>query len=87
MNPTGYDSEAEDDRRIEENGKRLDAAVRDLYEHFDTVQIFATNHENETTDTQTRGKGNWFARFGQIKVWVTRQGGQTAGQTSSGENE
>lgn len=76
-------SDTEDGRHFERNGKLLDKAVADLYEHFDSVQIFATNHENETTYSQTRGRGNWFARIGNIKAWVVRQDQQAA----SGECE
>lgn len=47
-----------------------------LIEHFDTVQIFCTRHESGERDGTThisRGNGNWFARYGQIKDWVTTE--------------
>lgn len=51
----------------------LRKAVDGLGEHFDTVQVFVTRHEAGTADGTkhiSMGSGNWFARFGQIKVWV-----------------
>jgi hypothetical protein len=52
-------------------------AVSQLMEHFDTVQIFATKVELEkdpdSTLNATWGRGNWFARYGQIQTWVNRK--------------
>jgi len=45
-----------------------------LSEHFDTVQIFVTSHmaaELDGTRTINYGSGNWFARYGQVRMWVT----------------
>jgi hypothetical protein len=42
-----------------------------LMEHFDTVQIFVTRHESGTTVHLDGGRGNWFARHGQIMEWVS----------------
>lgn len=51
----------------------LRKAVDTLGEHFDTVQIFTTRHdpagENGTVSVN-KGCGNWFARYGQIKLWT-----------------
>jgi hypothetical protein len=45
-----------------------------LKEHFDTVHIFATRHEGGTgTIRVDLGKGNWYARFGQIHLWGIKQ--------------
>lgn len=49
----------------------LDKAVSELMTHFDTVQIFATRSEGQkNTVRAVNGAGNWFARFGQIALWV-----------------
>lgn len=52
---------------------RIDEALSTLGEYFDTVQIFATRHEsgmlNGTIHT-SKGVGNWFARYGQIRSWL-----------------
>ena len=48
----------------------------ELTEHFDTVQLFCTMHEDEgdkNTLSFKFGKGNWFARYGQIREWVVKQ--------------
>lgn len=53
--------------------ERLKAAVRSLMEHFDSVQIFANRCESGSLDGTvhaSQGGGNWFARFGQCKMWV-----------------
>lgn len=41
-----------------------------LGEHLDTVQIFATVHENGRTTAFTAGVGNEFARNAQIQSWL-----------------
>lgn len=41
-----------------------------LSEHFDTVQIFVTRQEGADTGCSAYGTGNWFARFGQVKLWA-----------------
>lgn len=51
-------------------------AIQKLSEHFDTVQVFTTryepNNEGNTIGLQM-GQGNWYARFGHIKEWVSKQ--------------
>lgn len=47
-----------------------------LMEHFDSVQIFATRHEaGELSGTVQVdfGRGNWFARRGQIHDWCVKE--------------
>jgi len=65
-------SEESKDRDLELARK----AVAALGEHFDSVQLFCTRHEpateNGTTSVNT-GIGNWFARYGQVKLWVANQ--------------
>lgn len=48
-------------------------ACHQLMKHFDAVQIFATRHEGENTVAVKCGLGNWFARFGQVSLWVKSQ--------------
>jgi len=49
-----------------------------LIEHFDAVQIFATRKDGEgqegTVNVQW-GAGNYFARFGHVKVWLLKEEG------------
>jgi len=54
---------------------RVIAAAESLGEHFDTVHIFVTRYEsqNEGTTNIHRGIGNFYARYGQIKEWLTRE--------------
>jgi len=47
--------------------KHVDA----LMEHFDSIQIFGTRHEQEAgTVNSHAGDGNLFARFGQAVMFV-----------------
>jgi hypothetical protein len=43
-----------------------------LQEHFDTVQIFVTRHITNQSGTVNAvfGSGNFFARYGQIRIWL-----------------
>lgn len=54
--------------------KILDTHLGQLAEHFDAVQIFATNHEvgGDTTLTIVKGGGNWNARRGMVTEWMTK---------------
>jgi hypothetical protein len=54
--------------------KRVNEALNVLGEHFDSVHVFATRHESgelNGTIRISRGTGNYFARYGQIKSWVS----------------
>ena len=50
--------------------KRVEECLRHLGEHFDTVQIFTTRHEEGDTKSVQKGVGNWYARYGQVRQWV-----------------
>ena len=46
---------------------RVNKALEELGEHFDSVHIFATRHESGEsggTININKGVGNWFARYG-----------------------
>lgn len=57
--------------------ERMIAAVTDLMEHFETVQIFVTRvterDEGGGTMNANYGGGNWFARFGQVDAWLIKE--------------
>jgi hypothetical protein len=56
--------------------KRVQAAIDMLGEHFDTVQIFTTRHEEGGeggTVNVSLGAGNFYARYGQCSEWLTKQ--------------
>ena len=56
--------------------KILHLHVNQLMEHFDTVHIFVTKFQREGNPDATTnghwGRGNWFARYGQIIRWLRR---------------
>lgn len=57
----------------ERGAKRLELLAnqcRVLMASFDTVQIFATKAEGGKTEHFHSGDGNYFARYGQIKLWT-----------------
>lgn len=62
----------EDEKEADAQMEIIDAAFGNLSEHFDSVIIFATRHISNDRGTLkwTRGGGNWYARFGQVKEWV-----------------
>ena len=50
----------------------LRQACIQLIEHFDTVQIIATDRDGEdgSTTCHNEGRGNWFARKGSVEHWL-----------------
>lgn len=55
--------------------ERVKRATKALGEHFDTVQIFVTRHEEGQeggTVNVAWSQGNWFARYGQVREWVVK---------------
>jgi hypothetical protein len=53
----------------------IERHARALGEHFDSVQIFATNHNASgggDTRSFTYGVGNFYARYGQVTEWMLR---------------
>lgn len=60
----------------EEELKLVEKTATDLAEHFDSVQIFASRHEpalESGTVTLNVGLGNFYARYGQVREWITMQ--------------
>lgn len=57
--------ETEDMRQIKE-------AVGRLAVHWDTVQVFVTRNDPDADGTVNAhwGFGNWFARYGHIRMWL-----------------
>jgi hypothetical protein len=76
------------DRDIDLN--RIKQAVQALYEHFDTVQVFATRCADNGSDTVhcNYGTGNWFARFGHVKSFVNdTEKGYILGEAAKPQND
>lgn len=53
----------------------VDKKASELMEHADSVQIFITWHDggSEVTKSYETGKGNFYARQGQIDEWLRIQ--------------
>ena len=52
--------------------KFLDAKAAEIAEHYDTVEIIVTRHENQSTLSRSRGVGNWHARYASAKEYVAK---------------
>lgn len=48
----------------------VEKATDGLGEHFDSVRIFVTKHEDGSTLALTRGNGNNYAQIGQVSEWI-----------------
>ena len=70
--------------------ERVKKAATDLAEHFDSVQIIVTRHgteeSNENTTVVSSGKGNWFARYGSVREWLTKEDARTTRQVMEEED-
>lgn len=56
--------------------QRINAALDQLGEHYDAVQIFCSRHESGEEGGSIHfsfGCGNWFARYGQIRNWLVAE--------------
>ena len=58
---------------------RVKRAVEELAEHFDSVQVFCTRKEPLGSEAEggtvnvAYGSGDWFARYGVVRMWVVKQ--------------
>lgn len=67
--------------------ERIEKAVEALGEHFDAVQIFAVRTDTDGTLTYSKGCGNWFARYGQIRTWLVKQDEYTKKEVQKEEDD
>ena len=51
----------------------IERHVAQLEEHFDSVQIICTGHRDGKTTSTCSGSGNWYARIGSVREWLTTQ--------------
>ena len=54
----------------EEAYKLLVTTINRLSDHFDSIQLNATRHNNGRTQSFSIGEGNWFARRGVVQEWL-----------------
>lgn len=61
---------------LTEPAKLIDEFLDRVMEHVDSVQVFinkkATDGEDGTRFI-SKGRGNWFARYGHVKNWTIRE--------------
>lgn len=52
----------------------LDSHLAQLSEHFDSVRIFWTKYDSDssTTKSNSRGIGDWYAQSGAVREWLIR---------------
>ena len=71
-----------EDKDMEMLRKHLSA----LSEVFDSVQIFTTRFlPDGNTMTASKGSGNWYSRYGQVKEWCIKQDEETRKSVRSDE--
>jgi hypothetical protein len=51
----------------------VEKALETLSEHFDCVMIFVNRHESDGTEHLSAGRGNFYARVGQIREWLVQE--------------
>ena len=56
---------------------RVQKAVQELGEHFDSVRVFCTIQREGKTSAFDRGCGNFYAQLGQAQEFLTRDRVQT----------
>lgn len=56
----------------EEVNALFDEIIARLGEHFDAVQIMVSWNEESTTQSISRGSGNWYARQGMAHEFVNK---------------
>ena len=59
--------------KIPTEQERVAKAAQELSEHFDTVAIFTTRHEDGQTYCLDETTGNWYAIWGHITEWMEQQ--------------
>lgn len=44
----------------------------EMMEYFDSIQIIAVRYDCESEETHrlSKGKGNWYSRYGSVRDWV-----------------
>lgn len=54
--------------------RMINAHLSALSEHFDSVQIFVSSLKPDGgTRSISKGRGNWFTRYGQVSEWCIRE--------------
>lgn len=55
--------------------KLVEDAATKLADHFENVHIFVNRHYPSDGGTlrYEQGRGNWFARYGQVREWLLRE--------------
>lgn len=61
----------------ERDSKLIEETVDNLSQHFDTVHVLATRYEGSDTLNISKGSGNWYARYGQMREWLLKADEQT----------
>ena len=57
----------------DEELKFLDQKCDQIMEHFDSVIMFVTRHDNGITRSVSRRAGNYYANRGQVIEWLNIQ--------------
>lgn len=77
MEGTAEGHNDDDDDTRDRDLELIRSHAAQLAEHFDAVQIIVTRHDpagggGGGTVMADHGEGNWFARYGSVREWVTK---------------
>ncbi len=62
--------------KVPDDLEKVQAVIDQLGEHFDSVQIFTTRHDEGGeggTVNVALGSGNFYSRYGQCREWIVKQ--------------
>lgn len=53
--------------------QKTDKFVGEILEHADSVRVFVTFHQADSTKSYNVGGGNFYSQLGIVGEWLTRQ--------------
>jgi hypothetical protein len=65
--------EAVPEEPMDEMDRLMEQMIDRLIEHCDAVTVFVQKRNGPDTEGKTMGRGNYWARVGQIKDWLLRE--------------
>jgi hypothetical protein len=69
---------------IRDNDEKIvNRALDQLMLHFDSAQVFVTRQDGDNTVGGSFGRGNWYARKGQVGEWLENGGAMHIGDDDS----
>jgi len=67
--------------KTDQVAKLVDGVIAQLMEHVSSVQVFVTYQDGDSTIGRASGRGDWYARQGVTREWVTQDDERTRAAT------